>query len=290
MDAIDLKQSPAPGTRLVRHQGDVLRIELVLDRPVAGRGVVRTNIGRGDITRREIIEKVTRHRPLLGKDWFDIPMQQVDDRCFRVSLPLLETGHFEAKTYFLPAGRERPQWPRGDNLSVNISAADACCANVIYNAFVRQFGAAKSDPISLSQQVRRVIDRLDADGYTVIPPSGTFRDLIACLDFIIGSLGCRYIQLLPVHPTPTTYARMGRFGSPYAALSFKAVDPALAAFDPAATPMEQFFELVDAIHDRRGKVLLDIAINHTGWAARMHESHPEWLKQFLKILNTRIEL
>jgi glycosidase len=111
----------------------------------------------------------------------------------------------------------------------------------------------------------------------VIPPSGTFRDLIKELDFIIGELGCRIIQLLPVHPTPTTYARMGRFGSPYAGLNFTSVDPALAEFDPHATPLEQFIELVDAIHERNARVFIDIAINHTGWAASLHETHPEWL-------------
>ena len=109
---------------------------------------------------------------------------------------------------------------------------------------------------------------------SVIPPSGTFRDMIRELDFIIGRLGCRIIQLLPIHPVPVTYARMGRFGSPYAALSFTSVDPALAEFDPYATPMEQFIELVDAIHKRCGKIVLDIAINHTGWAADLHETNP----------------
>ncbi|HSO20257.1 MAG TPA: glycogen debranching enzyme N-terminal domain-containing protein, partial [Desulfosarcina sp.] len=108
-------------------------------------------------------------------------------------------------------------------------------------------------------------------------PSGTFRDLIEHLDFIIGELGCTVLQLLPIHPTPTTYARMGRFGSPDAALSFLDVDPALARFDPAATPLEQFGELVDAVHARGARLFLDIAINHTGWAARVHAMHPEWL-------------
>ena len=125
----------------------------------------------------------------------------------------------------------------------------------------------------------RRVKSLDEAGYTVIPPSGTFRDLIGELDFIIGHLGCRIVQLLPIHPTPTTYARMGRFGSPYAALSFTAVDPALAEFDPKATPMEQFVELVDAVHARGARLFIDIAINHTGWAASLHETHPQWLSR-----------
>jgi predicted glycogen debranching enzyme len=60
-------------------------------------------------------------------------------------------------------------------------------------------------------------------------------------------------------------------------LSFTAVDPALAEFDHHATPLEQFIELVDAVHQRNARIIIDIAINHTGWAAGLHESHPQWL-------------
>ncbi|UCD30964.1 MAG: glycogen debranching enzyme N-terminal domain-containing protein, partial [Desulfobacterales bacterium] len=184
--------------------------------------------------------------------------------------------HFEAKCFFLSAGGADPVWPEGPNVSINVEPADTCCANIIYNAFVRQFGPNKKTHSSDAEKMT-AIQSLDKDGYVVIPPSGTFRDLMEELDFIIGELGCRIIQLLPVHPTPTTYGRMGRFGSPFAALSFTAVDPALAQFDPRATPLEQFIELVDEIHRRNAKIVIDIAINHTGWAATIHETHPHWL-------------
>ena len=46
---------------------------------------------------------------------------------------------------------------------------------------------------------------------------------------------------------------------------------------PLATPLEQFMELADAVHFHCGYLILDIAINHTGWAASIHEHHPEWL-------------
>ena len=110
----------------------------------------------------------------------------------------------------------------------------------------------------------------------MIPPSGTFREVIKELDFIIGTLRSRIIQLLPIHPTPTTYGRMGRFGSPFASLDFFSVDPAYAEFDVTATPLEQFQELVDAIHARNAKVFIDIPVNHTGWASRLQLEHPEW--------------
>jgi glycosidase len=204
-------------------------------------------------------------------------MRRVDEQVFTAKLPLCESGHFEAKCFFLPECEETPVWPRGANTIVNVDSADACCGNIIYNAFVRQFGPNKSGAETLSSSQNELIAHLDQRAYTVIPPSGTFRDLIAELDFILGELGCRILMLLPIHPTPTTYGRMGRFGSPYAALSFTAVDPALAVFDHHATPLEQFIELVDAVHQRNARIIIDIAINHTGWAAGLHESHPRWL-------------
>ena len=270
-------QDPIPGTRMIRFCGDLLTFTLTLPRPQSGTAWVRTNIGQAKIVRNEIIREVEKSEPPLGRAWFDIPMKRMDDHRFEATLPLYEVGHFEAKCFFLKEGEAQPVWPPGPNTAVNVESADACCANIIYNAFVRQFGPNKAGTQKLASSDEKCIRKLDQDGYAVIPPSGTFRDLIGELDFIIGELGCRILMLLPIHPTPTTYGRMGRFGSPYAALSFTTVDPALAEFDPHATPLEQFIELVDAVHQRNAKIFLDIAINHTGWAARLHATHPQWL-------------
>ncbi len=262
---------------MLRFCGDLLTITLQLPHSQSGAAWVRTNIGHAKTIRNEIIREVEKNAPILGSAWFDIPMKRLDDRQFEAILPLYEVGHFEAKCFFLKEGEAQPTWPPGPNTVVNVESADACCANIIYNAFVRQFGPNKAGTQQRSPSDEKCVRTLDQKGYAVIPPSGTFRDLIGELDFIIGELGCRILLLLPIHPTPTTYGRMGRFGSPYAALSFTAVDPALAEFDPHATPLEQFVELVDAVHQRSAKILIDIAINHTGWAARLHETHPHWL-------------
>ena len=270
-------QSPMPGTRMIRFCGDLLTFTLRLPQARAGTAWVRTNIGHAKIIRNEIIREVEKNEAPLGRAWFDIPMKRIDDQCFEATLPLFEVGHFEAKCFFLEEGEAQPVWPSGPNTAVNVESADACCANIIYNAFVRQFGPNKAGVQNLTPSDETCIRKLDKDGYAVIPPSGTFRDLIGELDFIIGELGCRILLLLPIHPTPTTYGRMGRFGSPYAALTFTTVNSALAEFDPHATPMEQFIELIDAVHQRHAKIFIDIAINHTGWAARLHATHPHWL-------------
>ena len=47
-------------------------------------------------------------------------------------------------------------------------------------------------------------------------------------------------------PTPTTYARFGRFGSPYAALDLTMIDPALVEFDRRTTGIDQFRENLQA--------------------------------------------
>lgn len=272
-----IRQSPEPGTHLLRFRGDILTFRVSVPDGINGTVWVRTNLGRARIIREEAVRFVHDNLPPLARDWFDIPLTRQKTNEFEIKLPLREVGHFEAKCFFLNSDRPDPVWPPGQNVVINVEPADTCCANFVYNAFVRQFGPNKAGRAAESEEMKHSIQALDDKGYTVIPPSGTFRDLIHELDFIMGELGCRVIQLLPIHPTPTTYARMGRFGSPYAALSFTGIDPALAKFDPHATPLEQFTELVDAIHQRHGKLVLDIAINHTGWAASLHGAHPRWL-------------
>ena len=74
-----------------------------------------------------------------------------------------------------------------------------------------------------------------------------------------------------MHPTPTTYARFGRFGSPYAALDLTAVDPALVEFDKRATGIDQFCELTFAAHSLGARAFIDIVINHTGWGSTLQE-------------------
>ena len=274
-----LKQTPKVGEKRLYFRGDTLKFTIKLDTPLKGRAFVRTNIGRAIIQRREVILKVKENRSGSAQDWHDIPMQKVDDTTFSITLALLEVGHFEAMCFFFPENKTEPLWSGGDNVCINVEPAEYCCANSIYCAFPRQFGPNKYYPESkaIAGLTDEKMREFDKEGFTIIPPSGTFRDLIKELDFIINELNCRIIHLLPINPTPTVYARMGRYGSPYASLDFTNIDPALAVFDRKATPLEQFLELVDEIHHKNAKLIIDVAINHTGWAAKVHEEHPEWL-------------
>ena len=267
-------QNPIPGTHHLLHGGDIL--EITLTAQGKGKAFLRTNIGKAAIRRAETISLVKTGLASAGQDWHDIPMINDGNGNYSLKLALIEAGHFEAKCFFMPDGTEEAVWPDGDNVHINVSPADYCCGNSIYCAFVRQFGPN----CTRTKRPDETADMHDLDhlGYTIIPKSGTFRDVIRNLDHIFGKLQCRILHLLPINPTPTVYARMGRFGSPYASLDFTAIDPSLAEFDTKATPLEQFLELVDAVHGQDGRIFIDIAINHTGWAAKIHETHPEWLK------------
>ncbi len=274
-----LQQTPAPGEHRLAFCGDLLEVTLRLSAPRRGAARLRTNIGHAGTARREIIREAAARQKRLAEDWHDLPMTPAGEGRYRLTLPLVESGHFEAKALFLPEGESRPLWPEGPNTVINVHPAWACAANSLYNAFVRQFGDERRPPPRPAPAPAEALRALEAEGYAVIPPSGTFRDLVRRLDLIVGRLRCRTLLLLPIHPTPTVYGRMGRFGSPYAALDFLDVDPALADFDPKATPLEQFGELVDAVHARGARLFLDIAIHHTGWAAKLHGEHPDWLRR-----------
>jgi starch synthase (maltosyl-transferring) len=279
---------PAPGERFCRFVGDRVVFRL-MDRegrppPKGWRALLRTNLGRATELRREILEAHTRALSTAGSSWRDVPMLR-DERGWVLDLPLAEVGYFKAKAYAVdPHGWQR--WPEGADLGISVHPDKYRTANTIYCAFTRLFG--KTDPLSLSSDkaVRQVVAQLDQAGHAVIPPSGKLRDLTQQLPHIVKNLGCRILHLLPVNPTPTTYARFGRFGSPYAALDLTGIDPALVEFDQRSTGVEQFCELTCAAHCQGVPVFLDIVINHTGWGSLLQERHPEW---FLRHPDGRFE-
>ena len=241
-----------------------------------GRAVLRTNIGQSAIQRQEMIEKSEFNRTPRGGDWHDLEMDK-SAAGFQITLPLAEPGIFEAKCCFIPDDGSSIIWATGDNFKLKVHPANSVTANGIYCAFVRQFGKWANLPHS--PEMPEIINELDRENYTVVPPSGTFRNLISKLDHIFGTLHCTILQLLPIHPVPKCFGRMGRYGSPFAATDYFSVDPALAEFDTTATPMEQFRELIDAVHARRGRIFMDIPVNHTGWASKLQCEHPDYFRR-----------
>ena len=266
---------PKPGERLARFVGDRVRFTL---RDCAVRegwhALLRTNLGRAAALRREIIAAHAGGPGHAGASWRDLPMQK-NGVVWEIELPLAEVGFFKAKSYLLdPKGWQH--WPEGTDVGISVHPDFYRTANTIYCAFTRLFGSTRTAAVAVNSKLNLELNPLDSQGYTVIPPSGQLRDLARQLSHIVQTLGCRILHLLPVHPTPTTYARFGRFGSPYAALDLTAIDPALVEFDQRTTGIDQFRELTYAAHALGARVFLDIVINHTGWGAVLQENHPEF--------------
>ena len=267
--------TPKPGERLARFVGDQVHFALRDDAVLDGwRALLRTNLGRAAALRREIIAAHAGGPGHAGASWRDLPMQK-NGAGWEIKLPLAEVGFFKAKSYLLdPKGWQ--YWPEGPDVGISVHPDFCRTANTIYCAFTRLFGSTRTAAVAVDPKLNLELNPLDSQGYTVIPPSGKLRDLTRQLPHIVQTLGCRILHLLPVHPTPTTYARFGRFGSPYAALDLTAIDPALVEFDRRTTGMDQFCELTYAAHALGARVFLDIVINHTGWGAVLQENHPEF--------------
>ncbi len=270
--------SPAPGERLLRFVGDRVRFTVKdrdgRPRPQGWCARLRTNLGRAELLRREIIQAHASGAPLAGDSWCDLPMREDGDSWW-LELPLAEVGFFKAKAYLLDE-KGWQHWPDGPDIGISVHPNIYRTGNTIYCAFTRLFGPTKNVVSTKNEKLEGQIQQIEQFGFAIIPPSGKLRDLIPCLPHIIDVLGCRILHLLPIHPTPTTFARFGRFGSPYAALDFMAVDPSLVVFDKRTTGIDQFRELTYATHLRGGRVIIDIVINHTGWGSKLEEEHPEW--------------
>ncbi len=269
---------PAAGARLQRFVGDRLQFVLADQQgrpiPEGWHARLRTNLGRAGLLCKEIIQAHTKKLPVAGASWHDLPMRPGPD-AWTLDLPLTETGYFRAKPYLIdPQGWQH--WPDGPDVGISVHPDNCRTANTIYCAFPRMFGETRIARRTENEKLEAQIKQLDTQGYAVIPPSGKFRDLIRQLPHIVDTLGCRILLLLPINPVPTTYARFGRFGSPYASQDLTAIDPALVEFDRRTTGVDQFCELTTAVHLKGARVFLDIVINHTGWGSRLQEEHPEW--------------
>jgi glycosidase len=96
---------------------------------------------------------------------------------------------------------------------------------------------------------------------------GTFKGVEKDLDRI-KSLGVDFVYLLPIHEVGQV-SRKGSLGSPYAIKDYRSINHEYGTID-------DFKSLVDAIHERGMKVMLDIVYNHTSPDSVLINEHPEW--------------
>ena len=95
--------------------------------------------------------------------------------------------------------------------------------------------------------------------------SGDFRGVTRGLDRI-QAVGANVVWLMPIYPVGIAN-RKGTLGSPYAVRDYLAVNP---EFGTAA----DFKALVQAVHARGMKLILDWVPNHTAWDNVWVQQHP----------------
>ena len=98
-------------------------------------------------------------------------------------------------------------------------------------------------------------------------PEGTFRAVISDLDRI-KALGVDIIWFLPIHPIGIK-GKKGSLGCPYANRDYRSVNPEYGT-------LEDFKDLVVAIHNRGMKCIIDVVYNHTSPDSVLTTEHPEF--------------
>ena len=96
---------------------------------------------------------------------------------------------------------------------------------------------------------------------------GTFLSIIPDLDRI-KALGTDIIWFMPIHPIGEK-GKKGSLGCPYANRDYRTVNPQYGT-------MEDFRLLVDEIHKRGMKCIIDVVYNHTSPDAVLLEEHPDF--------------
>ena len=98
-------------------------------------------------------------------------------------------------------------------------------------------------------------------------PEGTFNAFAKHLDRL-KAMGVETIWFMPINPI-SKLDRKGTLGSYYAVSDYTAINSEFGTFD-------DFKKLVQAIHDKGMKVLIDWVPNHTGADHRWITEHPEF--------------
>lgn len=98
-------------------------------------------------------------------------------------------------------------------------------------------------------------------------PEGTFSAMIPRLDGL-KELGVDVLWLMPIHPVGEA-RKKGTLGSPYAIRDYEAVNPRFGT-------MDEFQTLVDEVHARDMRLIIDWVANHTAWDNAWLAERPEW--------------
>lgn len=111
-----------------------------------------------------------------------------------------------------------------------------------------------------------------------ISKEGTFQGLINKLDYI-KDLGANTIWLMPIHPIGELL-RKGTLGCPYSIMDYMDVNPEYGS-------KEDFRALVNEVHKRDMKIIIDLVANHSSNDNSHILNNPQWFYQDQEGASTR---
>jgi len=241
---------------------------------------IRTNLNQASRIHKQVIAKIEKQQS-YSTDFYDIQARYLKkSEEYAIDLVLNEVGYFQFKVRAESSDPDNlwDKWSDGPNTGISVTPLPYGKDNSIYCAFIRQFGDNKDQVSLVNPELEKTITQLEEQGATVLPPGGNFQNFMKELPFIIDELGMKIIHLLPINPTPTSYGRMGMYGSPYATTDYFGIEHSYAYFSQYQTIEDQFIDLTSTIHGLGAKVFLDMVINHTGWASSINFTHKHWHK------------
>lgn len=86
----------------------------------------------------------------------------------------------------------------------------------------------------------------------------------------LRKLGVSVLWIMPIHPIGNLN-RKGTLGSPYSVRDYYEINPEYGTLD-------DFKELVKAVHQAGMHIIIDLVINHTAWDNSLIMEHPDWYK------------
>jgi glycosidase len=196
---------------------------------------------------------------------------------YELRFPLKRSGFFTWSIRYRREGTKSWRWLRGDDKkryegTVYVDPAWLDQA-MVYNVFVRFFkGKTK-------------------EGSAEIRPGegGTFDDVKAYLDTLCG-MGINSLYFNPIHLIGEMHRKINTLehipdywqpGSPYSIKDYKSIDPELT-YDKdtkkhlLSDPQQEFRDLIEAAHERKMTVMLDLVFNHTAHDFVFQRIRPEW--------------
>jgi glycosidase len=97
--------------------------------------------------------------------------------------------------------------------------------------------------------------------------SGTFKEFQNDLDRI-KDMGVDIVYLLPIHKIGQKQKK-GNLGCPYSIQDYRSINPEYGT-------LEDFKDLIQSVHQKGMKLMIDVVYNHTSYDSVLLEEHPEY--------------